>query len=95
MQITDAHRKTLSEMIHFALVEIRLLGWGGKSEQAADLADAFHNLPKEMWREDFNLEYFRDAFLKVYQEKYPEGRVRDYVGLVNALLAAGENYQSN
>ncbi len=95
MRITDAHRRKLNEMLHFALIEMRQLGWAGKSEHAADLADAFHNLPKDMWKEDFSLEFFRDAFLKVYQEKYPEGRIRDYVAIVNEMLASGQDYAAN
>jgi hypothetical protein len=58
--------------MHFALVEMRLLGCAGKSQQVADLADALHNLPNCMWKEGFNLEFFRDAFLATHQEKYPE-----------------------
>ena len=56
----------------------------GKSEQAADLADAFHNLPKDIWNETFSLE-IRDNFLSVYEQKYPEGRVRDYISAVNEI----------
>ena len=81
--------------MHFAFVEICQLGWAGKSEQAAELADAFHNLPKEMWKEDFSLEFLRDAFLTAYQEKYPEGRIRDYVAIVNEILAEGEDCAKN
>lgn len=44
--LTDAQRRKLCEMMYAAFVEMRMLGWEGKSEQAADLADAFHNLPK-------------------------------------------------
>ena len=95
MRITDAHRKKLSEMMHWAFVEIRLLGSTGKAEQAADLADAFHNLPKEMWKREFSLEYFRDAFLVDYQEKYPDDRIRDYIAMVNRILAEGEDYRTN
>ena len=35
-------------MIHLAFVEMRALGWSGQAQQAADLADAFHNISKEM-----------------------------------------------
>jgi len=82
-------------MIHFAFVEIRLLGSTGKAEQAADLADAFHNLPREMWRENFSLEYFRDAFLVDYQEKYPDQRIKNYIAVVNRMLDEGEDYRGN
>lgn len=84
--LTDAQRRELCEMMHYAFVEMRLLGWGGKAEQAADLADAFDNLPKDIWSEEFSLQFFRDAFLKAYQQKYTERRVRDYVAMVNEII---------
>lgn len=84
---TDAQRRKLCEMMHMAFVEMRLLGWGGKAEQAADLADAFHNLPTDIWSEDFSLQFFRDSFLGVYQRKYPVGRTRDYVAMVDEIIA--------
>ena len=95
MQITDVQRKKLCELMAFAFLEIRKLGWDGKSEQAADLADAFHNLPKDMWKKTFSLEEFRDSFLKVYQKKYLKKRIRDYVAAVNEILAMGEDCSSN
>jgi hypothetical protein len=85
--LTDMQREKLCEVMHQALLEIRLLGWGGKAVQAADLADAFHNVPRDMWRDDFSLKFFRDAFLEVYQRKYPEWHVRDYVAMVNEIIA--------
>lgn len=87
---TDAQRRQLCEMMHHAFVEMRLLGWVGKPEQAADLADAFHNLPVEMWRDDFSFQLFRDAFLSAYQQKYPEGRIRDYVAMLDEISASGD-----
>ena len=59
------------------------------------MTGAFHNLAKGMWKEDFSLEFFRDAFLKVYQEKYPGAGTRDYVALANKVLAMGEDYLAN
>jgi hypothetical protein len=76
-------------------VEIRLLGSTGKAEQAADLADAFHNRPRGMRRENFSLEYFRDAFLVDYQEKYPDQRIKNYIAVVNRMLDEGEDYRGN
>ena len=84
---TDAQRQKLSEMMHQAFIEMRLLGWSAKAEQAADLADAFHNLPRDMWRDDFSLKFFRDSFLATYQRKYPEGRYRDYLAMVDEIIA--------
>jgi hypothetical protein len=87
---TDTQRRRLCEMMHWAFVELRNLGWSGKAEQAADLADAFHNLPTYLWSDDFSLQFFRDAFLKAYQQKYPEGRIRDYVSMVDEIIAMKE-----
>jgi hypothetical protein len=83
---TDPQRRSLSKMLSFAIIEIRFLGWEGKSEQAADLADAFHNLPLDMWSDSFSLSYFRDCFLKAYQQKYPE-RSTNYVAMVDEIMA--------
>lgn len=84
---TDAQRQKLCEMMYQAFLEIRLLGGSGKAEQAGDLADAFHNLPRDMWCDDFSLQFFRDSFLGVYQKKYPVRMVRDYVKMVDEIIA--------
>ena len=39
----------LGEIISSAFVELRILGWKGKAAQAADLAEASHNPPCEMY----------------------------------------------
>jgi hypothetical protein len=52
--------------------------------------------PQETLRiDDFSLEFFRDAFLAAYQEKYPERRLRGYVAAVNEILAEGGDYERN
>lgn len=57
-------------MMHYAFVELRMLGWEGRAEQAAALADTFHNLPHEIYRnEGFNVKLFR-GMLEDYQAKY-------------------------
>ena len=86
MRITDDQRQKLCELMYWAFLEIRMLGSTGKAEQAADLADAFHNLPREMWKPDFALEEFRTFFLKDYHAKYPEGKVRNYLADVDAII---------
>lgn len=73
-KISDAQRKDLCGMMGQAFIEIRFLCRGGKCEQAADLADAFHNLPGGIWSDDFSLEFFYDVYLGEYQRKYPDGR---------------------
>ncbi len=83
--LTDAQRQALCRMMHLAFVEIRSLGSTGTA-QAAELADAFHNLPADMWREDFSLSFIRDCFLISYHNKYPHGRCFDYVAMVNEII---------
>ena len=85
--LDDAQRKKLCELIQGALCEIRWFGRDGRSTQAGDLANAFHNVPALMWSDEFSIEYFRDTFLIPYQRKYPEPRNRDYVVLVNEIIA--------
>ena len=85
--LTDEQRKKLCEMMYHAFIDMRLLGWAGKAEQVADLADAFHNLPAGMWRNDFSLQFFRDSFLKVYQEKYRSEKITDYISIANQIIA--------
>jgi len=46
---TARQRELLGDMIHAAFVEVRVLGQAGHAEQAADLADAFHNISKVRW----------------------------------------------
>jgi hypothetical protein len=66
----ERQRQGLCEMIAAAFVEIRLLGWDGKAAQAADLADAFHNVPREMYGlGTWSRSLFR-AGLEGYQQKY-------------------------
>ncbi len=95
MRVTNAQRKKLCELMHFAFIEIRHLGWSGKAEQAADLADAFHNLPKDMWKEDFALEQFGDLFLKDCQTKYPHGKIQNYLAQVRKIIAMREDPSNN
>jgi hypothetical protein len=76
--LTERERQELCEMLFNALVEIRGLGSEGKARQAADLADAFHNLPAYLWSDEFSLSVFRH-FLEAYQQRYPERMGFDYV----------------
>lgn len=66
---TEVQIQLLCEMMHRAFVEMRLLGWSGKSQEVAALADAFHNLPVEMLRDDFNWTLLRHS-LTTYQQKH-------------------------
>lgn len=85
---TEEQKRQLGEMVYRAFIEIRSLGWGGKAEQAADLADAFHNLPTGMYAPDFDWAFFRH-FLQYYQKKYPpSGSYLDYVAMLEAIFPA-------
>lgn len=83
---TDAQREALCAMFAEAFIEARALGWEGKADQAADLADAFHNLPKEMYGwGGWSLERVR-SMLKAYQDKY-RGSCRDYLSMLDRIFA--------
>ena len=83
---SDSQKQALGVMLFHALLEIRVLGWEGHSQQAADLADAFHNLPILMYSSKFDWSFFRN-FLLTYQTKYSgtTGRLYDYVAELNEI----------
>lgn len=83
--MTDDERRKLCEMIYRAFLEIRILGWNGKTEQAAALADAFHNVPNMMWSEDFSLFFFRN-FLESYQQRFPEHEKFDFLKMFDRFF---------
>ena len=95
MTITNNQRLKLCELLHYALLDIRQLGWSDKSKQAAALADAFHNLPKDFMSPDFDIEAFRDQFLRPYQKEYPEVTMKDYVATVDKIMMMGDGFCSN
>ena len=88
---TPKQREMLCDMIYHAFVELRLLGWDGHSERAADLADAFHNIPKEMYGwGSFSWSRFR-GMLERYQSKW-RGKstvvLKDYVAMLDEIRKA-------
>ena len=84
--ITDGQRRKLCEMMYHAFVDLRLLGWARKPQQVVDLAGAFHNLPKGIWKEKFSLRVFRKG-VETYQLKYPGEFARDYVAMVDEIIS--------
>jgi hypothetical protein len=92
-RLPDAgQREALYRMMALAFVEIRALGWAGRGDQAADLADALHNLPTEMhglgrWDEG----YYRGC-LRYYQDKYQRGGggTHDWVAMFDAIFLPRE-----
>lgn len=83
----EEQQRLLCEMLHRALLEVRILGWEGKASQAADLADAFHELPIYMISQDFSWEIFR-TYLETYQRKYPRlpDSEFDYLALLEKIM---------
>ena len=81
--VTERQRELLTQMLHHALVEIRYLCWGNKTEQAGDLADAFHNLPSGMYAAEFSFAWFRGE-LESYQGKYGMNS-HDYLDMLNRV----------
>lgn len=88
---TEKQKRLFGEMMLYAFLEIRTLGWEGKAEQAAELADAFHNLPVYMFSAEFDWDLFRYGFLKPYQDKYsrhPDEVQRDYLAMLDEIEKA-------
>lgn len=87
---TQAQRESLAKLASDAFVEIRLLGWSGRAAEAAALADAFHNILREMhgWGR-FSWSSFRGG-LEEYQRKYAEARLApyDYAARLDEIRAA-------
>jgi hypothetical protein len=88
--LTDAQRAALGEMIADAFVEIRFVAGLGQAARACDLADVFHNVPKEMFGTTWwYLMYFRED-LGGYQKRHADAdcRPRDYVTKFDAIFGA-------
>jgi hypothetical protein len=81
---TPKQQVMLCDMIQDAFIELRLLCGEGRSEQARDLADAFHNISTEMhgWG-SFRWERFSRG-LGSYQRRWrnDEDRWPDYVAML-------------
>ena len=72
-------------MLFKALVKIRLLSWQGKSEQAAALSDAFHNLPTMIWSEDFSFAFLRQ-YLESYHRQFPPDKGTNFLQLLGDII---------
>jgi hypothetical protein len=85
----EAQQRKLCDLLNHALVDIRNLAASGNGEQASDLADAFHNLPHEIWCDYFSISFFRNAFLVPYLRKWPSRHFRDYLALLDEVEKLG------
>lgn len=86
---TEAQRIKLHDLVATAFIEIRILGWAGRATQAAELANAFHNLPREIYGWGiWNVRMTRRTFQR-YQDKY-HGKAyvgkTDYVAKFDTIL---------
>ena len=82
--LTDAERRHLCFMLSRALIEIRLLCYEGNAGKAADIADAFHNVPVHLFGDTFSFDYFRGG-LESYKRKHPEPGW-DYLAMLDKFL---------
>src|SRR5712691_666360 len=71
---TEAERQRLARLMYLAFCDLRALAREGRSEQARDMAEAFHNVPLVMYSKDFSFDALRDC-LERYQAKY-EGKLQ-------------------
>ena len=85
----DEQRKKLCQMLSHALTEIRARAGDGQCQRAHDLADAFHNLPHEMWRDYFSISHFRETFLKPYYREWPVERPYEYLAMLDEVERLG------
>ena len=82
---TEGQRRQLCDLMHRAFVALRNLGYGGKHEAIAELADVFHNLPQEMFREevwDWNL---LEAGLRSFEEKFPDDKIFPFAAMLRDI----------
>lgn len=84
---TQAQQQALCTLLYCALTEIRYLAQAGKAQQAADLADMVHNLPRELWTDYFSVSYFRTAFVEPYYRRWPQAGLYDYHQLLTDVAA--------
>jgi len=98
---TDEQRVALCEMLSFALVEIRHLAWSGEANRAGELADVFHELPRQMhgW-DEFSWDQLRES-IDSYQDRYKDQfsiynfrSLLDRVSLDSARVDNGNGHSS-
>lgn len=82
--LTGKQLQALGGLLQMVFKEIRILGWEGKSEQAADLADAVCQLPLRMFSRDFAWEHYERS-LNDYQQRYPDRNGPDYLAFLKRI----------
>ncbi len=82
--LNDGERAALANSNYLVILEMRILGREGKAEQVKDLAEAAHNVPMTMWRDDFSVTFHRAVF-QDYRDKYGV-RPFDYVAEIDKIF---------
>jgi len=92
-QLTEKQIRLMGRLLLRVFVEIRGLGSWGKAQQAADLADAFHNLPVFMFSDSFSWSILRQ-FVTEYQRMYPPpNEACDYLNILGAIERGDDDVQ--
>ena len=84
--LQDSERAALANLNYLVLLEMRMLGREGKAEQVKDLAEAAHNVPMTMWRDDFSPAFHRAGF-QYYQDTYGLRPSFDYVAEIDKIFS--------
>ena len=82
---TESQRRALCDLMHRAFVALRLLGYDKKHDVVADLADAFHNLPHEMYCEQTWDSNLLEEELRTFEAKHPEDKVYAFSEMVREI----------
>jgi hypothetical protein len=84
---TENQKRELCGLMHRAFVTLRNLGCAKKHDAVAELADVFHNLPDEMFREEaWDWNGF-EAALQDFEEKYPEDKFYPFAARLREIRA--------
>jgi len=75
---TENERHHLARLRYLAFCDLRTLAREGQTDQAKDLAEAFHNIPLLMYHADFSFKAFHD-FLERHQQKYTDNARFNYL----------------
>ncbi len=89
-QLTEEQRRLFCEMMYRAFLDMRGLGFQSKCDQAAALADAFHNLPIAIFQPEFDWD-MSQAYFQAYQAQYPPqsgAETNNYVAMHERIQAA-------
>ena len=92
-QLSEKQIRLFGSLLQRVFVDIRGLGAWGKAQQAADLADAFHNLPTFMFSDSFSWSMLRH-FVTEYQRMYPPpNQPCDYLRILDAIERGDDDVQ--